>query len=159
MHSCTVKGGRKKKMKICNKRRREPKSIGVVEETQVWNFHLQRLHLKLWEGKLEIEIKISYEIWKKEKKKNLVNVIFLRKVVKDQWRLQEFFWEWSLRNLNYTKSNKKRILYIDKTHTHTHTYKHIKSYNFLLQIFLLFWNRYMIVSLLMLQVTSLQKFS
>ena len=131
----------------------------MVEETQVWNFHLQRLHLKLWEGKLEIEIKISYEIWKKVKKKNLVNVIFLRKVVKDQWRLQEFFWEWSLRNLNYKKSNKKRILYIDKTHTHTHTYKHIKSYNFLLQIFLLFWNRYMIVSLLMLQVTSLQKFS
>ena len=91
MHSCTVKGGRKKKMKICNKRRREHKSIGlsqkkkkkkhksigVEEETQVWNFLLQRLHLKLWEGNLEIEIKISYEIWKKEKKKNLVNVIFL----------------------------------------------------------------------------------
>ena len=32
MHSCTVKGGRKKKMKICNKRRREPKSIGLSQK-------------------------------------------------------------------------------------------------------------------------------
>ena len=72
-----------------------------------------------------------------------------------QWRLQKKFWGWSLRNLNYANYNKKRILYINK---HTHTHKYIKSYNFLLQIFL-FWNRYMIVSLSMLQVTSLQKFS
>ena len=35
--------------------------------------------------------------------------------------------------------------------------KYIKSYNFLLRIFL-FWNRCMIVSLLMLQTTSLSKF-
>ena len=59
---------------------------------------------------------------------------------KDQW--------WLLRNLNYTKSNKKRTLYIDrkkkkKKKPHVNT----KFYNFLLWIFL-FWNHYMIVSLL-----------
>ena len=51
-----------------------------------------------------------------------------------------------------------KILYINqkkKKNTHTHIY--IKSYNFILQIFI--WNRYMIGSLSMLQYTSLQKSS
>ena len=41
------------------------------------------------------------------------------------------FLGWSLQNLNYTKSNKKRRLYIDKK-----TLKYIKSYNFFIKKFL-----------------------
>ena len=44
--------------------------------------------------------------------------------------LEIFFPTKSLRNLNYTKSNKYVTSYIDKN-THTHTYKYIKFYNFI----------------------------
>ena len=49
---------------------------------------------------------------------------------------KNLFSGWSLKNLNYTKSNKKRTLYIDKEKKKKKPHKYIKSYNFLLQIFL-----------------------
>ena len=47
----------------------------------------------------------------------------------DHWRLQEFFWGWSLRNLNYTNLVKKELHTLTKKrkkkkHTHTHIHTH-----------------------------------
>ena len=43
--------------------------------------------------------------------------------------LEIFFPTWSLRNLNYTKSNKYITSYIDKnTHTHIQIYKVLQFY-------------------------------
>ena len=41
----------------------------------------------------------------------MVQVCHVKQQGNQQWQLQEFFSRWSLRNLNYTKSNKKRVSY------------------------------------------------
>ena len=62
---------------------------------------------------------------------------------------KNFFPVLLLWNLNYTKSNKKIISCIDKKKKKKNT-QYIKSYNFILQVFL-FWNCCMTVSLSILQ--------
>ena len=77
-----------------------------------------------------------------------MSVVYVQNVVINSVAaLRIFFPAYLLWNLNYTKSNKKIISCIDPKKKNTH---YIKSYNFILRIFL-FWNCCMAVSLSILQ--------
>ena len=70
------------------------------------------------------------------------------------WWLRNIFSRWLLRNLNYIKSNKKIFIYWPQKKKNTNT----KVLPFFFLWIFLFWNRYMIVSISILQTTSLSKF-
>ena len=77
-------------------------------------------------------------------RKNKNRISFLNWFVWVMWKLfsvgfRNLCLRWSLRNLNYTKSNKKEnfIYYWQREQKQKNIYKYLKSYNFLLWVFII----------------------